>query len=83
MRVPVDQTFAAIDQALVVHLNKDFDHAHQSARRRASPDMVKASAIPIARRAKALELVDDRDRQTLLSTPKLSQGTHRAPFQRA
>ena len=27
MRIPIDQTLAAIDQTLVVHFNKDFDHS--------------------------------------------------------
>ena len=67
MRVPVDQTFAAIDQALVVHLNKDLDDRIVEIGR----VLVTGAGIPlrarhgeggavkVAGRAKALQLVDN------------------------
>ena len=66
MRVPVDQPLAAIDEAFVVHLDKDFDDriveiAIGFIRRRArGTGHGKGCAVKIAARAKTFELIDDR-----------------------
>ncbi len=66
MRVPVDQPLAAIDQALVVHVDEDLDHRVMEIRRarvlvgitcRATHG--KRLARPVGRGAKPLELTDD------------------------
>ena len=65
MRVPVDQPFAAINQPLLVHINKDFQHRVMkvgavfmaNARITGRAGHGKGIARPVARRAKAFELI--------------------------
>ena len=66
MRVPVHQTLAAIDQALVVHFHKDLDHGIVEI-----PVLIgfrcagcarhgKGVARPVTGRSQPFQLVDDR-----------------------
>ena len=78
MRVPVDQTLAAIDQALVVHLDEDLDHgvmevAFVTRRRVRRTGHGEGVARPIAGRAKTLELFDDRVAVLVFPLPDLRQ----------
>src|SRR5205807_7345901 len=52
---PVDQTFPAIDEAVFVEPNEHFSHGLRQAFIHRE-----AQAVPVARRPKALELLDDR-----------------------
>ena len=66
MRIPVDQPLAAIDQPLVVKVDKDLQHGiveilvHR-----------KGVAVPVRRTAKALKLVHNRAARLLLPRPYL------------
>ena len=67
MRVPVDQPLAAVDQALVVHIDKDLDDGVVEIGRAAVRVGVARSAAhgeglarPVAGGAEAFELTDDR-----------------------
>ena len=66
MWVPIDQTFAAIDQTFIVHLNKDFDHGVREVARHGE-----RFTVPITRRTKAFELVDDLTTRFLFPLPNL------------
>ena len=74
MRVPVDQTLAAIDQPFVVHIHEDLDHgvvevaflARGGTRRTGHGESV---ARPIKRGAQAFELADNRAAGLLLLLP--------------
>ena len=48
MWVPIDQTFAAIDQPLIVHFNEDLDHCIREIARHGE-----CFTVPITRRTKA------------------------------
>ena len=74
MRVPVDQTLAAIDQALVIHIHEDLDHgvvevAFLARGGTGGTGHGKGVARPIKRGAKAFELADDRAAGLLLLLP--------------
>ena len=65
MGVPVDQAFAAIDQALVVHLDKDLDDgvvevAILTSRRTGRAGHGKGFAVPIGAGAQTLQLANNR-----------------------
>ena len=65
MGVPVDQAFAAIDQALVVHIDKDLDDgvvevAILTSRRTGRAGHGKGFAVPIGAGAQTLQLANNR-----------------------
>ena len=74
MRVPVNQTFAAIDQALVVHIHEHLDHGiveitFFARRGTGGAGHGERVARPIKRGAKTFELADDRAPGLLLLLP--------------
>ena len=78
MRVPVDEAFAAIDQAVFVHLDEDLDDgvvevAFFACRRIRSPGHGEGVAGPIAGGADPLQLVDDGAAGLLLPFPDLGR----------
>ena len=78
MRIPVDQPLAAIDQPLVVHVDKDLDDrvveiAFLARRGSGRAGHGEGVARPVAGGAKALELVDDGIAGLTLPFPDLGQ----------
>ena len=74
MRVPVHEALAAIDQALVVKVDKDLDHrivevALLTRWRVGGARHGKGLTVPVAGRAKSLQLPDDRAARLLLLFP--------------
>ena len=68
MRIPVDQSLAAINQPLVIHLNKDLNHRIGKV-----PRHCERFPIPIAACAKAFELVDNRAARLVFPLPHFGQ----------
>ena len=78
MRVPIHQPLAAIDVALVIHIDEDLDHGVVEipflARGRAwCARHGEGLARPIARRPQPLELVDDGAARLLFPRPDMRQ----------
>ena len=68
MRVPIDQTLAAIDQPLGVHIHKNLDHRVWEIARHGE-----SLAVPITRGPKPLQLVDNGAARLRLPLPNLVQ----------
>ena len=88
MRVPIDQAFAPVDQAFVIHFNEHLDHGimeipRLAFRRAGRAGHRKGCAIPIAAGTKAFQLIDDCTARLRFPIPNFVQKCGAAHFRPA